>query len=100
MIGKCKQRGVVYETICVQCEKKREGEIEERKKIESKTSERDSQRREVTGVKRKRIIVGENRDEEERKKESIKKVRYIGESSRSGYERGKEHWNAFINCTG
>ena len=54
MIGKCKQRGVVYETLCMICEKKRNkenGKIEIENTVEEKTGEkrkRDSLLEDIT----------------------------------------------------
>ena len=90
MIGKCKQRGVVYETLCMLCERKRKSSEEET--IENTEIEN-------TGVKRKREQVKEMREAERKEEEKRKQTKYIGETSRSGYERMREHMKDFSNLS-
>ena len=64
MIGKCKQRGVVYETLCMLCErerKRKEGEW----RIEEKELENNEHKMEPTGEKKKK----KRRNRKDREKE-------------------------------
>ena len=93
MIGKCKQRGVVYETLCMICERKK-------KKEEDKIVGSEITVEEKTGEKRKRDSLIEDIMKEKNKKENEKReiqTKYIGETSRSGYERIKEHMSDYLN---
>ena len=92
MIGKCKQRGVVYETLCMLCER-------ERKKEEGSSEEEDSESTEISGEKRKRVDIVEKKKTADRIERSKKQTKYIGETSRSGYERMREHLKDFKNLS-
>ena len=54
MIGKCKQRSIVYETICVICERKRKKEEESKKAMDNKDKKEEE---EITGQKSRRVDV-------------------------------------------
>ena len=91
MIGKCKQRGVVYETLCMLCEKKR-------KQLEDAYGDEEIQKIEIQGgEKRKREDMKEIEERRKLKEESKQQTKYIGETSRSGYERLREHMKDFQN---
>ena len=92
MIGKCKQRSVVYETICMLCERKKKKKMKENS---SEISETD--REEKTGVKRNREFLLDNRERRMSTENTETQTKYIGETSRSGYERIREHMSDLIN---
>ena len=98
MIGKCKQRSVVYETTCVLCDEKRKKEEEKRKELEKDNKKKKEKEEEETiGKKRKRRDIRGEKENEEIEFKRTQKVKYIGETSKSGYERLKQHLKDFKN---
>ena len=65
MIGKCKQRGVVYETLCMLCERKRKGEELLYEGVENKKLEK-------TGEKRKREDIKEKKERMKLRKRKVR----------------------------
>ena len=76
MMGKCKQRGVVYETLCMLCEKKR-------KQLEDAYGDEETGRIENNGEKRKREDMREIKERQRLKEESKQRTIHNNENPRT-----------------
>lgn len=100
--GKCKKRNILYETYCITCWKRENGEKEkielERFQLELEAERNNvqisSKVEELNEKKRKKKDNGRKTQE---KIEINYKIKYVGESARSEYDRGKEHAESFKN---
>ena len=95
MVGKCKDKGVVYEIECITC-KKENNKVKDKEK-EKRENERIEEEEMNTGEKRKWRRDDDDEGSKEEKPETKPAVKYIGETSRSAFERYKEHLEDFRN---
>ena len=98
LLGKRKQRNIVYENECMLCKGGDTKLNSEATEEEEKEKSGDRVADENSDNKRKRSLIERERSCQPSNEAKLG-YKYIGETSRSGYERCEEHWRDFSNLS-